>query len=190
MPLAVQMAGLSATPPTSNNGTHLLNRAWFSQHTFEILCQQIGWTIRKKGKYAKGCTRGCGANDNDDQWCVRRNRQPRQTADYFTDGRRSVCAEGNRRGPRVGRTCLAIARSHAEALEALRRCSHSVDLLLADVVMPGMSGRELATEFNTLCPSEQVLLMSDGANVLALYQLSLFLREVSGQTFFRADPLK
>lgn len=65
-----------------------------------------------------------------------------------------------------------------------------VDLLLADVVMPGMSGHELATEFNTLCPSAQVLLMSDGANELALCQLSLFLREVSGQTFFRADPLK
>jgi DNA-binding NarL/FixJ family response regulator len=77
---------------------------------------------------------------------VRRNRQPRQTADYFTDGRRSVCAEGNR-----------------------------VDLLLADVVIPGMSGRELATEFNTLCPSGQVLLMSDGANELALCQLSLIL---------------
>jgi two-component system, cell cycle sensor histidine kinase and response regulator CckA len=69
--------------------------------------------------------------------------------------------------------CVATARSPAEALEVLRVYSHSVDLLLADVVMPGMSGRELATEFNILCPSAQVLLMSGGANELALCQLSL-----------------
>ncbi len=78
---------------------------------------------------------------------------------------------------------MVIARSPAEALEALRGCSHSVDLLLADVVMPGMSGRELATEFNTLCPSAQVLLMGGGANELALCQLSLSCERYLGKPF-------
>jgi CheY-like chemotaxis protein len=59
----------------------------------------------------------------------------------------------------VGYTVL-IARSATEALEAHRRSSQPVDLLLADVVMPGMSGYELAAEFLALCPSAPVLLMS------------------------------
>jgi two-component system, cell cycle sensor histidine kinase and response regulator CckA len=79
--------------------------------------------------------------------------------------------------------CVVIARSPAEALELLREYSHSVDLLLADVVMPGMSGRELATEFNILCPSAQVLLMSGGANELALCQLSLSCERYLGKPF-------
>src|SRR5580700_4654476 len=45
---------------------------------------------------------------------------------------------------------LVIAGSAAEALEAYRTCSLPVDLLLADIVMPGMNGRELATELERL----------------------------------------
>jgi two-component system, cell cycle sensor histidine kinase and response regulator CckA len=55
---------------------------------------------------------------------------------------------------------LVIARSSAEALGAYRQLSKPVDLLLADVVMPGMSGRDLAAEFKSLCPHTRVLLMS------------------------------
>jgi len=67
---------------------------------------------------------------------------------------------------------LMIARSAAEALEACRRGSEPVDLLLADVVMPGMSGRELAAEFENFYPSAQVLLMSGYPEQLALCELS------------------
>lgn len=69
---------------------------------------------------------------------------------------------------------LVIARSAAEALEAYRRCSEPVDLLLADVVMPGMSGRELATEFEGLYPRARVLLMSGHAEQLAWCELSRY----------------
>jgi len=55
---------------------------------------------------------------------------------------------------------LVTARSAAEAFEAYARCLRPVDLLLADVVMPGMSGHDLAAEFESLCPGTRVLLMS------------------------------
>jgi two-component system cell cycle sensor histidine kinase/response regulator CckA len=67
---------------------------------------------------------------------------------------------------------LVIARSGAEALDAYRRLSRPVDLLLADVVMPGMSGRHLAAAFESLCPHARVLLMSGYAGQLATGQLS------------------
>ena len=62
---------------------------------------------------------------------------------------------------------LVIARGAAEALDAYRKCSWPVDLLLADIVMPGMSGRELATEFETFHPRARILLMSGYAEQLA-----------------------
>lgn len=61
---------------------------------------------------------------------------------------------------------LVIAGSGIEALEAYRSCG-PVDLLLADVVMPGMSGRELAAEFESLHPRARVLLMSGYAEQLS-----------------------
>jgi CheY-like chemotaxis protein len=62
---------------------------------------------------------------------------------------------------------LVIARSAAEAFEAYRRCSWQVDLLLCDIVMPGMSGRELATALENFYPRARVLLMSGYAEQLA-----------------------
>ena len=67
---------------------------------------------------------------------------------------------------------LLIARSGAEALDAHRRLSKPADLLLADITMPGMSGRELAAEFETLCPRTRVLLMSGYVAQLAWCQMS------------------
>ena len=54
---------------------------------------------------------------------------------------------------------LVIASNSAEALDA-GRSLEAVDLLLADVVMPGMSGRELAREFEICCPRARILLMT------------------------------
>jgi CheY-like chemotaxis protein len=69
---------------------------------------------------------------------------------------------------------LVIARSGAEALDAYRQLPEPVDLLLADVVMPGMSGHDLAAEFESLCPHARVLLMSGYAGQLARCQGSAY----------------
>jgi len=69
---------------------------------------------------------------------------------------------------------LVIAHSGAEALDACRHLSEPVDLLLADVVMPGMSGRHLAGEFESLCPRARVLLMRGHAGQLATCQVSAY----------------
>jgi len=66
---------------------------------------------------------------------------------------------------------LVIATSAAEALEAYRGCG-PFDLLLADVVLPGMSGRELASELESSRPGAKVLLMSGYAEQLAPCELS------------------
>jgi len=73
----------------------------------------------------------------------------------------------------AGYTVL-IARSGEEAIESYRRRAQPVDLLLADVVMPGMSGYELAAEFLVLCPSAPVLLMSGYVDELGLSTSSLY----------------
>jgi len=67
---------------------------------------------------------------------------------------------------------LVIARSAAEALEAYRGCSWPLDLLLADIVMPGISGLELATELEGFYPHARVLLMSGYVEQLARCELS------------------
>lgn len=51
---------------------------------------------------------------------------------------------------RDGRDALQLAHSHAQEL----------NLLLTDVVMPGMSGRELADEIKRTHPEIRVLFMS------------------------------
>ena len=51
----------------------------------------------------------------------------------------------------------------ANGVEALQRCAESrtkIKLLLTDVVMPGMNGRELSDRLVQLCPHLQVLYMS------------------------------
>lgn len=67
---------------------------------------------------------------------------------------------------------LLIARSGVEALDAYRCLSPGVDLLLSDVVLPGMNGCDLASEFKSLCPHARVLLMSGYAGQLARCQVS------------------
>jgi two-component system cell cycle sensor histidine kinase/response regulator CckA len=56
-----------------------------------------------------------------------------------------------------------------EALEICRQRREPIDLLLTDVVMPGMNGRVLARELTALCPHTAVLFMSGYAeSVIAL----------------------
>jgi two-component system cell cycle sensor histidine kinase/response regulator CckA len=52
------------------------------------------------------------------------------------------------------------ADSPRSALEAFRRREARVDLLLTDLVMPGMSGRELARELGAIDPDLRVIFMS------------------------------
>ena len=58
-----------------------------------------------------------------------------------------------------GYTVLRASRG-AEALEILRTVDTRVDLLLTDIVMPGMNGRELADRVKQLRPEIPVLYMS------------------------------
>ncbi|HYM06100.1 MAG TPA: response regulator [Terriglobales bacterium] len=56
----------------------------------------------------------------------------------------------------------AVLEAHDghEALEMCRRRAESIDLLLTDVVMPQMSGRQLADHLSPLYPSMKVIFMS------------------------------
>jgi two-component system, cell cycle sensor histidine kinase and response regulator CckA len=78
---------------------------------------------------------------------------------------------------------LVTAASAVEALDACRERSEPVDLLLADVVMPGMSGRDLAAEFESCCPSAQVLLMSGYPEQMALCEVSATGRKYLAKPF-------
>jgi DNA-binding response OmpR family regulator len=67
---------------------------------------------------------------------------------------------------------LLIAGSAEESLEARQESSRAVDLLLADVVLPGMGGHALAAAFGGLHPHARILLMSGYAEQVALFRLS------------------
>lgn len=73
----------------------------------------------------------------------------------------------------------------ANATQALESCGEPerVDLLLTDVVMPGMSGRELAAQFRVVFPLGRVLLMSGYADELALCELSSQSKNYLGKPF-------
>jgi two-component system, cell cycle sensor histidine kinase and response regulator CckA len=63
---------------------------------------------------------------------------------------------------------VQIASLPTEALSFLQEDTCSIDLLITDVVMPGMSGKELAEEVRKLCDGVKVLFMSGyTANAIA-----------------------
>lgn len=74
------------------------------------------------------------------------------------------------------------ADSAAEALEILR--SRSVDLVLTDLLMPGMTGAELAREVKKLSPNLPVVLFS-GVNEMPPEdsQADLFMSKLEGPVF-------
>jgi CheY-like chemotaxis protein len=45
-------------------------------------------------------------------------------------------------------------------LAVIRKSAHRIDLLLTDVVMPGMNGRELSNQARALAPGIKILFMS------------------------------
>ena len=55
---------------------------------------------------------------------------------------------------------VLVAGDGPSALELLRRHNDPIDLLLTDVVMPGMSGPEVAQAVTSMRPGTQVLYMS------------------------------
>jgi nitrogen-specific signal transduction histidine kinase len=59
---------------------------------------------------------------------------------------------------------VLVAGNGAEALEICRRYEGPIALLMTDIVMPGMSGAELAREASRLRPEMRVLYMSGYAN--------------------------
>lgn len=72
------------------------------------------------------------------------------------------------------------------AAEALDRQSHgfeSIDLLLADVVMPGLSGHELAVRFLALNPLVRILMISGYSEQLAFCEVAPHRREYLAKPF-------
>jgi CheY-like chemotaxis protein len=63
---------------------------------------------------------------------------------------------------------LLSSGSGREALDLLRKPDITIDLLLTDVVMPGMNGRELAEEARALRPGLKVIFMSGHADRVLL----------------------
>jgi CheY-like chemotaxis protein len=55
-----------------------------------------------------------------------------------------------------------------EALQTLERIAGRVDLVLTDVVMPGMSGRMMAERLNSRYPRLRILFMSGNAEIVDL----------------------
>ena len=52
------------------------------------------------------------------------------------------------------------AESGAAALEQVQRHTGSIDLLITDMMMPGMNGRQLAQRFTKLRPGVRILYVS------------------------------
>ena len=82
----------------------------------------------------------------------------------------------------AGYTVL-IAENATQALEIYRVSSNSVDLLLTDVVMSGIGGRELAQTLFFLRPHVRIVLMSGYAEQIALCSLSSFRTEYMAKPF-------
>ena len=67
----------------------------------------------------------------------------------------------------LGYTVL-IARLPSQALECIKEHSGEIHLLITDVVMPEMNGKELSDRLRTVCPTLRTLFMSGyTANVIA-----------------------
>ncbi|MDB5047283.1 MAG: Blue-light-activated protein [Fibrobacteres bacterium] len=83
---------------------------------------------------------------------------------------------------------VLVAASGQEALELANRAGSPIDLLLADVIMPGMGGLELAQTLKNLVPHVKVLFMSGFIDHQQVRQGILECnREFIGKPFSHAD---
>jgi FixJ family two-component response regulator len=57
-----------------------------------------------------------------------------------------------------------VARNWIEAFGFAKKVGGKIDLLLTDVVMPQMSGRDIAASLQPLCPHMRILFMSGYAD--------------------------
>lgn len=78
---------------------------------------------------------------------------------------------------------VITANGGAEAIELVRTLSRPVDLLVTDMVMPGMSGRDLCRELHILHPDLRVIYMSGHTQDAALHQ-----EAETGQVDFLQKP--
>jgi two-component system, cell cycle sensor histidine kinase and response regulator CckA len=78
---------------------------------------------------------------------------------------------------------ILTAENGVAALKMCENREMPVDLLLTDVVMPGMSGRELSRRFRTVCPATKVLFMSGYTDNLAMLR-----NEVDADAVFLQKP--
>jgi DNA-binding NtrC family response regulator len=78
---------------------------------------------------------------------------------------------------------VIAARSGAEALESVGTLAKPVDLLVTDMVMPGMSGRDLGKEIVALYPEVRVIYMSGYTQDAALHE-----EAEAGQVDFLQKP--
>jgi CheY-like chemotaxis protein len=67
---------------------------------------------------------------------------------------------------------VVLAENAIQALALYRHCFNTLNLILVDVVMPGMSGLELATDLATSFPKLRILLMSGYSDQLTALQSS------------------
>jgi DNA-binding NtrC family response regulator len=89
----------------------------------------------------------------------------------------------------AGYTCLT-AESGAVALKACQAHSKPIDLLISDIIMPGMTGQELAAEFHGCCPQGRVLLMSGYVKHLAWCELPPYGKTYLAKPFSMETLLK
>lgn len=85
----------------------------------------------------------------------------------LVEDEKSILNMGKRLLKRLGYVVL-IANTPAEAIEIARRSTETIHLLITDVIMPGMNGRELSRQLEKYKPGIKCLFMSGyTANVIA-----------------------
>ncbi|MBX3729551.1 MAG: PAS domain S-box protein [Candidatus Sumerlaeia bacterium] len=82
------------------------------------------------------------------------------------------------------------ARCGEEALQVLRNQTPTVDLLVTDLIMPGMDGVQLIDEFHRLCPGVEAILMSGYLFDLSSEALGGAVADVIAKPFSPRDLLE